>query len=51
MWTLYPKDIHAELAAKTSLFQQDKGLTIVLKSQLPELPQDVINKMKPVDTK
>lgn len=48
MWTLYPKDINADLKMETSLFQQDKGLTIVLKSQLPELPTSILNKMKPV---
>jgi hypothetical protein len=48
MWTLQPKDINENLAKAVSLFRQDKGLMIVLKSDLPELPADVESKMKPV---
>jgi len=48
MWTLYPVDINTELSSGTSFFKQEKGQTIVLKDQLPELPDSVMGKMKPV---
>lgn len=49
MWTLNPSDIKADLAAKTSFFKDGEGLMIVLKSDLPKLPESIVSKMKPVN--
>ena len=49
MWTLQPEDIKEDLAKEISFFQQDKGLMIVLTSDLPEIPEYVKQKMKPVN--
>lgn len=49
MWTLYPKDISMDLKEQVSRFQQGQGLTIVLTTDLPELPGSITSKMKPVN--
>lgn len=51
MWTLTPSDVSANLETKTALFDKKEGLMIVLKSDLPELPESILNKMKPVEIK
>lgn len=48
MWTLSPSDINLNLETKTALFKEGEGLMIVLKSDLPELPESITSKMKPI---
>lgn len=48
MWTLSPSDVSLNLETKAALFKGGEGLMIVLKSDLPELPESITSKMKPV---
>ncbi len=50
MWTLQPKDIDATLAKKISGLD-NKGLTIMLTSELPPLPAEVKAKFRPIPVK
>lgn len=49
MWTLLPEDINPDLAEEISFFKQNQGLMIVLKNNLPEIPEYLKQKMKPVN--
>lgn len=49
MWTLSPSDVSLNLETKAALFKGGEGLMIVLKSDLPELPESITSKMKPVN--
>lgn len=46
MWTLNPSDINMSLEEKNAFFKDGEGLMIVLKNQLPDLPEGVSSKMK-----
>jgi hypothetical protein len=48
MWTLSPSDINLNLETNAALFKEGEGLMIVLKSNLPELPESITSKMKPI---
>ena len=48
MWTLEPKDITETLSGGSSLLRQRRGLMVVLKSEVPDLPEGLEQRMKPV---
>lgn len=49
MWTLNPSDVNLSLDDKKALFKEGEGLMIVLKSDLPELPETITLKMKQIN--
>lgn len=51
MWTLDPEEIDVNLKATEALFQQDEGLKVVFKTNLPDLPEELQTYLRPVNVR
>jgi hypothetical protein len=50
MFTLQPEEVDTQLSKLSASVKQDTGIVVVLKDQLPDLPQHLKAQMKPVGT-